>query len=374
VYAEALATGATVMVFGDAANGVGELLLTLGARSVTVRDPDAARARRLASGSPGVSIEPYASERSGLGGVDLAIVPDLGLFAQSTEVVAALKGLVGDDGVVLLGAQNRETADDPAHAFEYYELFDRVAGAFRYVTMLAELSFEGVALVALGEEDEAAVSVDTQLAGPSRVPQRFLVVASQREVALDPYMVVELPAPPEHEEPEAPPAPDRSAELQAAVEVATRRSEEAQRQAAASEQRASAAEQRAIASERVAAESAEGAAGEVRRFEDMLRERAKAGRALEVELERRDRMVRELVASLENGAETQPVATPAPAAAPVADVEVENARLRETLDTMAAEAARREGDIRALRWTIAELERRLPPPAPQVSEPVQDSR
>jgi hypothetical protein len=350
VYAETLASGATVVVFGDASSGLGERLIELGARSVSVLDPDADRARRLTGhAAVGVSIAPYAADRVIVGGVDLAIVADLGLFERPSELVARLKALVGADGVVLLAAQNRDASVAPApaaHGFEYYELFDLVAGAFKYVTMLAELPFRGVALVALGEEAEAAVSVDTQLAGEARSPQRFLVTASQRDVVLEPYMVVELPTEPS--EPVAPrraeAPPQRVTELSAAVEAASRKYE--------------AAEARASTVERDAAQAAAAAAGEVKRFEEMLRDRAKAARALEVELERRDRMVRELVASMENGVDALAPAPPA-VAPPVDHLSAENARLRELLDAMAVEAARREGDIRSLSWTIAELERRL---------------
>ena len=62
--------------------------------------------------------------------------------------------------------------------------------------MIAQLPFHGVALAEVGDEDESpAVSVDTQLADADRAPEAFVALASQRGTSLDPYAIVELPAP-----------------------------------------------------------------------------------------------------------------------------------------------------------------------------------
>src|SRR5436305_1331286 len=44
-----------------------------------------------------------------------------------------------------------------------------------------------------GEEEEPAVSVDTQLAGETEAPQAFIALASQQDVRLEPYAIVQLP-------------------------------------------------------------------------------------------------------------------------------------------------------------------------------------
>jgi hypothetical protein len=383
VYAESLAAGGVVALFGDSSLGLAERLTELGASSVHVWDPDPVRARGQAGRVPqGVTVHAYGEAGSPKREVDLAVVPDLGLFADVPEVIARSRDLVGQSGVVLLGAANRDAAEGhggcEGRAFEYYELFDLVARDFKGVNMIAELPFHGVALVALGDQGEAAeVSVDTQLAGAARVPQRFVVLASQRDVELDPYMVVELPG--ATGEPEA--AARRVAIAESAAKQAAALAESAAKQAAAHGERTAAleaalADRASQLSElssqveqlRAAAESPEGNAVEVRRYEDMLGERAALARSLQVELERRDQMVRELVELLQEKEKEREKASP-PAQEPgpadvdadvdAGDLREENGRLRALMDSLALEAARRESDARAMAWTVSELERRL---------------
>ena len=92
-------------------------------------------------------------------------------------------------------------------------------------------------------------------------------------------------------------------------------------------------------------------------IEEQLRERAGVIAAMERELDRREQLVRELVASLEeardhSGAPLTFEAAPAmPGVAPE-----ELARLRRKLDELAVEVARREGELTAQTWQITELE------------------
>ena len=102
---------------------------------------------------------------------------------------------------------------------------------------------------------------------------------------------------------------------------------------------------------------ADGHDTELARFEEALRDRGQAVRELEAELARRDRMIKDLVGALEDqGPSAVPEATE-----PAIDdaLATENVRLRERVDAMAFELARREGEAQATTWTIAELERRL---------------
>ncbi|HEY3595127.1 MAG TPA: hypothetical protein VGL13_14680 [Polyangiaceae bacterium] len=86
---------------------------------------------------------------------------------------------------------------------------------------------------------------------------------------------------------------------------------------------------------------------EVSRLEAQLRERGQQLMALEAEVVRREKLVRELVAT----------AVPAPAngTPDVQDGTVSDLSAR--LDRMAGEAAQREADLVAARWRIAQLER-----------------
>jgi ParB family chromosome partitioning protein len=219
-----------------------------------------------------------------------------------------------------------------------------------------------VALVVLGEEidDTPAVSVDTQLADGDRPVAAFVAVAGEREIALDPYSIVELRRTPEdgpdsrdisalsdaraaadglerllHEQAarcaqlEAElavqagrlssfatevdalrAAADASAVSAVEVEDLARRVAEAQDLAVRVDQ----AETRAATLERELAASDEARAAEVFRLESALRERAQAVRSAEAEVARREEIVRELLSSLGDGLESsvaaEPVATP----------------------------------------------------------------
>jgi hypothetical protein len=89
------------------------------------------------------------------------------------------------------------------------------------------------------------------------------------------------------------------------------------------------------------------------RLESVLKQRAKVVRELEEELVRRDRLVRDLAGALEEAHGSPPEG---PQSAPAGPAE---GALRERLDALALDLARREADARAAGWTIAELERRL---------------
>jgi hypothetical protein len=408
VYAESLASGGRVALFGDSSLGLGERLVDLGARSVEVWDPDARRARVEAEREPeAVSIKAYETAGPRLRNVDLAIVADLGLFDDPAAVLVRARDLVGDDGLLVVAAANGDAPRaEGSRAFEYYELFDLVAAHFASVTMIAELPFHGVALVALGEEGESSgVSVDTQLAGEARVPERFVVVAGQRDVPSPPHTVVELPLSPREDDTGALKAAVRTevarteqveavlrerdrqvAELSLHIErleaavraaVAHAAAQAADASTAAGGQldevsrRAQSAEARATMFERELTQIGEANVAEIRRFEDILKERSHTARSLETELARRDQMVRELVDTLDEREERPaPSALPPPADDGLSE---ENARLRELLDALALDVARREAEARAAAWTVSELEHRLQKaassePAPEGSQ------
>jgi hypothetical protein len=111
--------------------------------------------------------------------------------------------------------------------------------------------------------------------------------------------------------------------------------------------------ERAERAERELATIAETHAAETARYESQLRDRARFIAALEKELVRREQLVKELVASVEeaNGAAANHVF----GAAPAPDV----GALERKLDELAKEVARREGELTARGWRITELENRL---------------
>jgi hypothetical protein len=345
VYAEALATDAHVAVFGDASVGLAAQLIEQGARAVHVWDPDEARAIACEARSVrGVLVQAF-DPGAPLRPADLVIVSDLNLFDDPEDLLARVRAMVGDDGAALVAARR-----------DYYELFDLVAGEFACVRMIAELPFRGVAFVELVGEDEdlPGVSVDTRLAHGDRAPEAFVVVASQLDVRLDGYEIVELP--PGRDEaartqvaPAAPVAaaePDpalvaRATRLAAEVDDLTSRladattrlqqmtahadalrgaaeaGQVAARRADEGARRTEVAERRLAELEGEIGRASEAHGAELARYEEALRERAQVLRTLEGELARRDRMVRDLAGALEEAHAASP-AHPEVAAPPVA--------------------------------------------------------
>lgn len=115
------------------------------------------------------------------------------------------------------------------------------------------------------------------------------------------------------------------------------------------------------------AQVADAHAAETAIYEEQLRDRARFVAALEKELVRREQLVTELVASLEESREGAPgtFEAAAPLSSPPtsardrraeAAAAEEIARLRRKLDELASEVARREGELAARAWRITELE------------------
>jgi len=381
VYAESLAERGHVTVIGDSSLGLGTLLMRLGARAVDVWDPDGARARVEAEGAPrGVVVRALLPDQPETHGVDLVVVPDLGCLPEPAGILARVRRMLGDEGAALVAAANRDVAGSGSRALDYYELFDLVAKEFDCVRMIAQLPFHGVTLAELGEEgDSPAVSVDTQLADMGRSAEAFVALASQRDVRLDAYSIVELPQPPSLPAHVARAAAEvaelRSQALEAQLaavladrtRLATRLASEMEEMRAAAEagrmaavaveeisRRAEGAERRVALLEQELLR-AEAQPEEHLRFEEALRDRARSVRLLEAELQRRDHMIRELAGALEEAA----VAGHPPEEANGDERDDENARLRARLDALALELARREGEMQATAWKVAELERRL---------------
>src|SRR5262249_53419795 len=102
--------------------------------------------------------------------------------------------------------------------------YDLVSLQFASVRMIGQVPFAGVALAELGESDEEpGVSVDTQLVTEPEPPEAFIALASQQDVRLDAYAIVQLPRAlarheaAEEDEAHAPTEPAEQAALAAAI-------------------------------------------------------------------------------------------------------------------------------------------------------------
>jgi hypothetical protein len=420
IYAEPLAAGGRVIVVGDATQKLGERLLELGARTVHVYDPDRQRARAVAAEpARGVSVRELPSSDFDVrdGAFDLAIVPDLALVADPATLLTRLRRLVGPEGAALVCAAR----EGPA-SVGYYELYDLVSMQFASVRMIGQVPFVGVAIAELGEsDDEAEVSVDTQLVDEPAPPEIFIALASERDVRLESFAVIQLPDEPvaAREDVELAAMRARFAEaqlradlLQTHLDTETSslkmRLREAEAQAKESEFRAQRLAEGAGALEVLAADRLEQCAAlsaEVEATREAARvalaaveerdglvlrlERAEqrsevleselAGiseahareiAGLEDALRDRGRLLQELEEEAQRRdriardllaalEEGQAEAAQGPTPGVDGDLQGENDELRAKLDALALDLARRQGDLEATSWRLKELEHAL---------------
>jgi hypothetical protein len=412
-FVEAFAIDQRVLVIGDASDRLGSCLLDLGARGVELWDPEDARAVVAGRQAPrGLVVRPLPRDAADVrvNDFDLAVVTDLGLLEDVEQWVRWIRRWVGQLGVAVFAAP----CGPPPEHFEYYELYDIIAGQFANVRMVGQMQFSGVAFAEFGvAEDSLAVTVDGQLADGGDAPEAFLAVASQRVVAIEPYLIVQMPpraAPAQDDLHPASELPrqDPLRELRLALdeteaeraklshEIDARRAEAAKltselddRGAAVERlthdvQRLRAALEKAQVHARVESEhrerevaraedtqrqlaavraelarATETQAAEVTRYEDALSNGAKSIRSLEAEVARRERMIQELVDGLQDDGRPTPTNVPLEPSAAPASVREDCTELRARLDALAVELAQREGEAQASAWSVAELERRL---------------
>jgi hypothetical protein len=204
VYGEELAHGARTAVFGDATLGVAEELSLRGARLVHVYDTDAARVAEANARSHDRSIFFAQLPEGGDVGVrdgafEFVVVPDLSLYADPAAIVALARRLVSPLGAVLIASPNAD-AKAPllrvAHshrALGYYELYEAIAGHFASVRMIGQAPFVGYAVAELSVEDPEP-TIDSSLAeSEGKEPDWFLALASDRNLRLDAFALIELP-------------------------------------------------------------------------------------------------------------------------------------------------------------------------------------
>jgi hypothetical protein len=204
VYGEELAHGARTAVFGDATLGVAEELALRGARLVHVYDTDAARVAEANARSHDRSIFFAQLPEGGDVGVrdgafEFVVVPDLSLYADPAAIVALVRRLVSPLGAVLIASPNTDAkapllrVGHSHRALGYYELYEAIAGHFASVRMIGQAPFVGYAVAELSVEDPEP-TIDSSLAeSEGKEPDWFLALASDRNLRLDAFALIELP-------------------------------------------------------------------------------------------------------------------------------------------------------------------------------------
>lgn len=194
VFAESFARDRRVIVVGDAALGVGERLLELGARTVHVYDTGEGVPRGDGAPRARMSVRPLDGDFEVRDGAfDLAVVPDLDEVEDPSALVARLRRVVSEEGALVVCGKNPQLF--PGQGVDYTELYDLVALQFEHVVVSGQITCGGVAFARLGDDGEARdVTVDSQLVGEAPTIEGYVLVASQSPLEPDPYVIVQLPA------------------------------------------------------------------------------------------------------------------------------------------------------------------------------------
>lgn len=282
VYVEELAARRRVLFVGDAASAVPERLSSV-ARSVEVVSPRT-RARGTRRGGR-ILPRPWPSAQDARSW-DLVLVPDL-LWAgpPAPERIAEMHEWLTPRGVLVVGAEERE------EGVGYEALYDLLARRFEWVRMLGQAPFAGWSVVDFAPATkELEVTFDgSLLGGTGEEPARFVALCASREVVLDPYAIVQVPAGREPTRESRAPIerPREDAQLQARLsqlEVQLRdRQDEVTRAGGRSEEL-----DRELAAVRARVEHAE------RRLEQAQREIARGSQKLDEARSRADGLAREL--------------------------------------------------------------------------------
>jgi hypothetical protein len=391
-------SSARAVIVGDAS--AAPRLLEIGARSVHVFDPDETRAA-MATPPRGVQVQVLPDHDFDVrdGAFQIGLIPDLAALPDTAATLARLRRVLGADGVLLACASNPDVTGE---GIGYYDLYDKVALQFAAVRMIGVIEFSGTTLAELGGEDEQPdVSVDTQLIDEPAPPYAFCALASQsEEVRLAPYAIVQHaplaeapsavfspplfsppPLPLRESEISPPPASlaetispdvDRIAVLEAALADTSERLDEALRKTEKTTELFSdlqkslddARAAKALAEERLKElDNSEELARleaqlevaeerlkeldnseELARLEAQLEERGRTIADLEKEVRRREKIAKDLIMALEQKEVGEEV--------------------RDKIDALALELARRHSELEASKWRVAELERKLAATAP----------
>jgi SAM-dependent methyltransferase len=203
-YAEPLATNRRVLVFGNALGSLPLQLLERGARSVHVCDPDALRVSEAAARNRSTQIAFSSLADSDLSlreaAFELALIDNLAAF-DPQPLLRTAKRALGSRGVAVVACPNPEAhfpllrAGNPAAtSLDYYALYDAVAAEFEHVRMLGQTPFVGYAIADFSASGEPEPALDTSFVpGGAEEPDFFLALASNQEVRLDEFAVIQLP-------------------------------------------------------------------------------------------------------------------------------------------------------------------------------------
>jgi len=203
-YAEPLASNRRVLVFGNALASLSLQLLERGARSVHVCDADAVRASEASARNRSTQISFSSLAESDLSlrdaSFELALVDNLGAF-NALALLRTVKRALATRGVAVISCPNPEAAfpllrsNAPgATSLDYYALYDAVAAEFEHVRMLGQTPFVGYAIADFSASGEPEPALDTSFVpGGAEEPDSFIALASNHEVRLDEFAVIQLP-------------------------------------------------------------------------------------------------------------------------------------------------------------------------------------
>ncbi len=203
-YAEPLASNRRVLVFGSALASLSLQLLERGARSVHVCDADAVRVAEASARNRSTQISFSSLADSDLalrdGAFELALIDNLGAF-DAVSVLRTAKRAIGPRGAAVVACPNPEASfpllkgnNPTATALDYYALYDAVAAEFEHVRMLGQTPFVGYAIADFSASGEPEPALDTSFVpGGAEEPDAFIALASNQEVRLDEFAVIQLP-------------------------------------------------------------------------------------------------------------------------------------------------------------------------------------
>ena len=202
-YAEPLASNRRVLVFGNALAALSVQLLERGARSVHVCDADPVRVAEAAARNRSSQISFSTLADSDLsvrdGSFELALVENLGAFGP-VGIVGKTKRALAPRGVAVVACPNPDAAfpllrsASKNSSLDYYALYDSVAAEFEFVRMLGQTPFVGYAIADFSAAGEPEPALDTSFVpGGAEEPDLFIALASEHEVRLDEFAVIQLP-------------------------------------------------------------------------------------------------------------------------------------------------------------------------------------
>ncbi|RLB65758.1 MAG: hypothetical protein DRI90_01150 [Deltaproteobacteria bacterium] len=203
-FGQPLLAGRRVAVLGDCTTGLPEAVAKASGRRVHAYDPDRERAAASLARSRGrrgarvstALLDDSLDARDGV--FDAVLIADLAELQDIDEPVRLAHSLLSPRGLLLLASKNPDSlppeASEQQTAIGYYDLYDRLSAVFDHVRMLGQAPFVGYTVAEFAAEGDPGVTIDTSLASRSEEPTHFVVVASDREVELDPYILLQVPA------------------------------------------------------------------------------------------------------------------------------------------------------------------------------------